>query len=113
MHREQEQCEQHWVLYARGFANSLELQTGTLVQLLTTSRSRVQREKSSANSAGYSVLKFAKLLRAANRHLSAVVGDDGVLSEWDGGGVGLLLLEECRACLADRLCLIRKWGALK
>ena len=29
-----------------------------------------------------------------------------MLSEWDGEGVGLLLLEERRACLADRLCLI-------
>ena len=42
----------------------------------------------------------------ANRHLGAVVEDGGVLSEWDGGGVGLLLLEERRACLA-------KGGALK
>ena len=56
------------------------------------------------------MLRFAKLLRAANRHLSAVVEDGGVLNEWDSGGVGLLLLEERRACMADRLCLITRGG---
>ena len=33
-----------------------------------------------------------ELLRVADRHLSAVVEDGGVLRGWDGEGVGLLLL---------------------
>ena len=33
-----------------------------------------------------------ELLRVADRHLSAVVEDGGMLRGWDGEGVGLLLL---------------------